>query len=275
MYILQEEGEGQMLNKMLEVENMSCGYGGTDIVKNISFTAGCGEKIAILGPNGCGKSTVLRSLSGIITHKGEIRLDGVEIGRLSRHELSEKVSLFSQISSVYYSYSVYDTVEMGRYQINSQKKSLSGIFGSESDKTDAIAVEKYLRSMGLWELRDRLITELSGGQLQRVMLARSFVQEPKLLLLDEPTNHLDISHQLALIEHLKTWTSESDDRLLIGVFHDLNLVPALFERVILINDGVILADGRTSEILKSDVISRAYGADILSCMRKNCEFWCD
>lgn len=264
-----------MLNKMLEVVNMSCGYGGTDIVKNISFTAGCGEKIAILGPNGCGKSTVLRSLSGIITHKGEIRLDGVEIGRLSRHELSEKVSLFSQISSVYYSYSVYDTVEMGRYQINSQKKSLSGIFGSESDKTDAIAVEKYLRSMGLWELRDRPITELSGGQLQRVMLARAFAQEPKLLLLDEPTNHLDISHQLALIEHLNKWTSESDDRLLIGVFHDLNLVPALFERVILINDGVILADGITSDILKSDIISQAYGADILNCMRKNCEFWCD
>lgn len=253
---------------MLEIKNMSCGYGGKDIVKNISFTVSDGEKLCILGPNGCGKTTVLRALSGMIPYSGSIKLRGKELKSLSRRKISEALAMLSQLSSANYSYSVYDAVLMGRYL---KQKGMSGIF--KSSASDKEAVDNCLKRLGLLKIRDKSVTELSGGQLQRVFLARALVQEPSVLILDEPTNHLDISYQLALINLINSWTAEKQNRTVIGVIHELNLCPELFDRAVLLSDGEIVLNGKTADVLKSGELSAVYGADIAGHMRKSGEFW--
>lgn len=250
---------------MLELTNLYCGYGGGDIVKDFCLAVGEGEKLCILGPNGCGKTTLLRAVSGMLSYKGSAKIDGREISSMSRRELSGKVALFSQISSVYFGYTVYDTVAMGRYLKQ------RGAF-SESKK-DAAATLECIERMGLSDIKDKPITELSGGQLQRTMLARVFNQEPQIILLDEPTNHLDISAQIALIRLIKEWAAEDKQRSVVGVIHEISLIPMLFERTVLMSGGEKLADGGTGQVLKSEELGKAYGADIKGFMQDCYEFW--
>ena len=187
---------------MLKVENLSCGYGTEDIISDISFTANSNEKLCIIGPNGCGKTTLLRALSGVLDYRGNIFINDFELRSLSRKDISRNIALMSQISSVYFSYTVYETVALGRYIHNSKR-----IFSEES-KDDKKIVDECIRAVGLTEMKDKLITELSGGQLQRVFLARVYAQDPEIILLDEPTNHLDLKNQIEFIEYLKLWSSK-------------------------------------------------------------------
>ncbi len=249
---------------MLDVNNLSCGYNGVDVVKNINFTLNPNERLCIIGPNGCGKSTLLKALSGLLDYRGSAKLDGFEISKLKRRELSQKVALFSQFSSVYFSYSVYDTVAMGRYL-----KSKS-IFGNTKD--DESAVMSCLEKLSILDIKDKPITELSGGQLQRVLLARVLAQDPDIILLDEPTNHLDIAHQRALLSIIDDF-SKQENKAVIGVIHDLSLTPMLFERAILMDNGELILDGDIRSVLKSNEISRAYNTDITSHMRESLKFW--
>lgn len=250
---------------MLELTNLSCGYGGTDIVKGFDMTLNKGEKLCILGPNGCGKTTLLRAVSGMLPYKGSARIDGQEISTLSRKELSGRVALFSQIPSVYFGYTVYDTVAMGRYL--KQK----GAF-SES-RGDREATTTCLERLGLADIKDSPITALSGGQLQRTMLARAFNQEPQIILLDEPTNHLDISAQISLIRLINQWAAEDRCRSVIGVVHEISLIPMLFERTVLMSGGERVLDGETAKVLKSPELARVYGADIKAFMQDCYEYW--
>jgi len=181
---------------MLSVENLSCGYDGVDVISNINFSVNYGEKLCIIGPNGCGKTTLLRAICNLMNYKGSVALDKKDISKMKRKEISSSIALMTQLTSIYFSYSVYETVALGRYLAFSKK-----IF-TEETKTDKEIILSSLENVGLIDIKDKPITELSGGQLQRVFLARVFVQEPKIILLDEPTNHLDLKHQLELIEHL-------------------------------------------------------------------------
>lgn len=250
---------------MLEITNLSCGYGSGDIVKSFGMTVHEGEKLCILGPNGCGKTTLLRAISGMLAYNGSAKINGQEISSMSRRELSGKVAMFSQISSVYFGYTVYDTVAMGRYL--KQK----GAF-SESRK-DSQATLSCLERLGLLSIKDKPITELSGGQLQRTMLARTFNQEPQIILLDEPTNHLDISAQISLIKLIKEWAAEDNRRSVVGVIHEISLIPMLFERTVLMSNGEKLADGDTAKVLKSSELATAYGADVAGFMQDCYKFW--
>lgn len=250
---------------MLELNNLSCGYGGEDIVKNLSLTVESGEKLCIIGPNGCGKTTLLRAISGIIPYKGSARLCGKEIKSLSRRELSQKTAMFSQISSMYFDYTVFDTVAMGRYLRSG--KALSG--GSDVREKTMF----YVKKLGLEEIAEKPVTQLSGGQLQRVLLARTLAQEPKLLILDEPTNHLDVSYQLSLMKMIDEWAGEDKERAVVGVVHDLNLVPRLFSRALLLESGRAVMDSDIQTVLKGSEISRVYGADIKTHMAENAAFW--
>ncbi len=250
---------------MLELNSLSCGYGFGDVVHDVSLKVKEGERLCVLGPNGCGKTTLLRALSGIIPYRGSARLFGKEIRDYSRRELSGYVALFSQISQVSFGYSVYDTVAMGRYL------KAKGAFGSSAD--DKTAVMGYIERLGLKDIMDKQVTELSGGQLQRVFLARTFVQEPKLILLDEPVNHLDISYQIALIDLIIDWVSMDGSRAVIGVIHELNLCPTIFERGLLMDGGRAVMDAGISDVLKSKQISAVYDVDVSGYMKKSFEFW--
>lgn len=251
---------------MLEVQNVCAGYGETEIVHNISFKLNKGENMCILGANGCGKTTFLRAIGNLIPFTGSVKLDGVEIRSMKRRVIAEKIALLSQISGTYFAYSVYDTVMLGRYQ------HIRRTFSDRPGKKDREMVEACLATVGLSDYASRKINELSGGQLQRVFLAKALAQDPQIILLDEPTNHLDVKHQVELIQYLKKWT-ESGDHAVIGVFHDITLALQLSDRILFMKDGEKKAFGPMEAIGSRALLQDVYGMDLAGYMDQEYENW--
>lgn len=250
---------------MLKVEHLSCGYGGSSVIRDVSFHVSEGERLCILGPNGSGKTTLLRALAGLLPYDGRIELAGSELRALSSHQRARRLALMSQLSQASFDYSVYETVMMGRYA-----HQRGGLLSAASE-ADHRSVEESLRLTGTWELRERLVTQLSGGQLQRVFLARTFAQEPRLILLDEPTNHLDLRYQVELIDSLRAWTSV-EGRSVVGVFHDINLALSFAQTVLLLSNGTVLAR-EAVEHLDTELFNGLYGMDVRNYMIQTYRRW--
>jgi iron complex transport system ATP-binding protein len=156
---------------------------------------------------------------------------------------------------------------MGRY---AHRKSVFGDLG-DADKN---AVEEALATLSLNDIRHKPINELSGGQLQRVFLARTLAQDPQIILLDEPTNHLDLKNQIALLDHLKTWVSnKKSGRAIVAVFHDLNLSLNFADTAALMSDGKITACGKPAGIFSSPALTSVYGMDVRQFMRESLKKW--
>ena len=252
---------------LLQLDAVSCGYDGVDVVHGVSLDIRPGENLCLLGPNGCGKTTLLRVACGLLpVSEGHVRLLGTDLRRLKQREIAREIALLSQISTVHFAYSVFETVMLGRYARLSR-----GPFDSP-DREDRQKVMDSLEAVELAALADRSIATLSGGQLQRVFLARTLAQEPRLILLDEPTNHLDLRHQVELVEHLLRWSSE-DGRCVLGVLHDIGLAARLAERLVLMRDGRIAADGNTGDILTGEALNAVYGVDVRAHMRSLMKLW--
>lgn len=250
---------------MLQVQGLSCGYGEVPVVNKISFEVEEGQRLCILGPNGCGKTTLLRGIMGILPAQGSVTVCGEALAGLSSREKAKRIALMSQMSSAYFSYTVYETVSLGRYA--HQKRS---VFSGESEE-DRRTVQESLERTGIWELRDRLITELSGGQMQRVFLAQIFAQNPQVILLDEPTNHLDLRYQVELVETLKDWVRK-EKRCVVGVLHDINLALSFADTVLLMDDGAVKAFGKAEDFDLS-LISETYRMDVPGYMRESLRRW--
>ena len=250
---------------MLKIENLYAGYNGADVIFDINFEVQKGKSLCVLGPNGCGKSTLLKSIARIIECRGSINMDGEDISVVPRKELAKKIALLNQNAQVFFPYTVYETVSMGRYAW------LQGMFKNLSAE-DKDIIEDVLKNMGIWDIKDRMIDELSGGTLQRVFLARALAQTPELILLDEPANHLDLKHQIELLSFLKSWVKENN-KSLIGVFHDLNMARQFGDMAIIMKNGKIAAGGDINEVLNGDVLNSTYGIDIRSFMKKSLEMW--
>ncbi|WP_330374797.1 ABC transporter ATP-binding protein [Paraclostridium sordellii] len=261
MYILAKERS----DIMLEVKNLYCGYDEIDIIKDINFKVEDGKNLCIVGPNGCGKSTLLKSIANIITYKGSITIDGMEVCNFSRKELAKKVGLMSQITQIYFPYTIYETVSLGRYAHS------KGVFNTIS-KSDKDIILDAIERVGLLDIKDKPINELSGGQLQRVFLARTFAQNPDIILLDEPTNHLDLKYQIELLEHLSKW-AKKNKKIVIGVLHDLNLVHYFSDAVCLLNNGEIVCYGKSEEVFNGEHLKNVYNIDIKEFMLKVLEKW--
>lgn len=249
---------------MLEINKLYSGYNGIDIIKDISVNINKGENLCIIGPNGCGKSTLLKTIANIIDYRGNIKIDNLEVSSLKRKELAKKIGLMSQISQIYFPYSVYDAVSIGRYAYN------DNLFGVSKKDKDIIL--DCIDKVGLIDYKDKMINELSGGQLQRVFLARVFAQDPDIILLDEPTNHLDLKHQIELLENLNKWTKENN-KVVIAVLHDLNLVQYIADNVLLLSDGMLIKYGKLNEVLNNDVLKQVYGLDIKEFMINILKKW--
>jgi len=256
---------------MLKVNELCAGYGASaikdcdDVIHNITFNVGMGECLCVLGPNGCGKSTMLKSIAGILDYRGSVLVDGGDISAVPRKELARKIALLGQNMQVFFPYTVYDTVSMGRYAWS------RGVLKNLSPEDKSI-INDTLKRLDLWDIKDRMIDELSGGTLQRVFLAKTMAQTPRLILLDEPANHLDLKHQIALLDYLKAWVKENGTSL-IGVFHDLNLSRYFGDTAILMNEGNLAAYGPIGEILNSEILDTVYGIDIRAFMRNSLEKW--
>ncbi|QJA09007.1 ABC transporter ATP-binding protein [Romboutsia sp. CE17] len=250
---------------MLKIKNLYSGYDDLDIIKDISIDVNKGENLFIIGPNGCGKSTLLKSIANVIDYRGNIKIDDKEVSSFDRKTLAKRVGLMSQISEIHFPYTVYDTVSLGRYPYT------KGFFSSLS-KEDIKIVLDNIEKVGLTKEKDKMITDLSGGQLQRVFLAKLFSQDPDIILLDEPTNHLDYKYQIELLEYVKIW-SKSKNKIVVGVLHDLNLVHNFADNVIMLDKGVIVSKGKTKEVLNGFKLKDVYDIDIKEFMLKALNKW--
>lgn len=251
---------------MLTLKNVSAGYNGFDVISDISLDVMEGENLCILGPNGCGKTTLIKTISGLIPHMGTIEIDGINISDMKRTEVAEKIAVMSQISTIYFSYTIYETVLLGRYL------HMKGRTFKEPSLRDREYADKCLKAVGLYSMKNKQISTLSGGQLQRVYLARTLAQEPNVILLDEPTNHLDLKHQAELVDFLRDWSKE-EGHTVIGVFHDLNLAMKLADNVLLLDKGKIAAYGKTKDVISSKLLSDVYEMDVAGYMVDSLKQW--
>jgi len=256
---------------MLEVKDLSAGYGGVaikdciDVIRNINLKADRGESLCILGPNGSGKSTLLKSIARIIDYRGCVLMNGEDISTVSRKELAKKIALLSQSTQVFFPFTVYETVSLGRY-------AYSQGFLKNLSAEDREVIQDILKKLDIWDNKDCMIDELSGGELQRVFLARTLAQNPELILLDEPSNHLDLKHQIELLKFLKTWVKENN-KTLISVFHDLNLARLFGDTAVVLNNGALAANGQIEDVLNGGILNDVYGIDIRGFMREALEKW--
>ncbi len=251
---------------MLTLKNVSAGYNGTDVISDISFNVCEGESLCILGPNGCGKTTLIKTIAGIIPHRGTIKINNTSISAMKRIDAAKKIAVMSQISNIYFSYTVYETVLLGRY-LHMKNRAFK-----EPTAKDKEYVEQCLKAVDLLGLKNKQINTLSGGQLQRVYLARTLAQEPSIILLDEPTNHLDLKNQAELIDFLKSW-SKQEGHTVIGVLHDLNLAMKLADKVLLLDNGKVAAYGKTGEVISSKIINNVYDMDVAEYMIDSMRHW--
>ena len=251
---------------MLELKNVCAGYDGVDVLHDISCAFPTGSCWCVLGSNGCGKTTLLRAMAGLIPHRGQVLLDGREIGGMKRRELAGRIAVMSQVNAVYFPYTVYDTVMLGRYQ-----HIRASLFGGPSPE-DRTTVERCLAFTGLSDMRRRRLDELSGGQRQRVFLAQALAQDPQTILLDEPTNHLDIKHQVELVDYLRDWSADGQHTV-VGVLHDVNLALRLSHNVLFMHEGRIVRAGNFLEIADARFLQSVYGLDLSSFMRQSLALW--
>ena len=232
---------------MLTIEDLSVKLGKKTIIQDLSLSMQTNQFVGIIGANGSGKSTLLKTIYKSLTpEEGKVFFDELDLLKISPKKLAQKMSVVGQFNELSFDFSVFQMVLLGR---TPHKKLL------ESDsKEDYAIVEQALHEMGLTEYRNESYLSLSGGEKQRVILARALAQQPEFLILDEPTNHLDIRYQLELMESVKN--------LKIGVLaalHDLDLAASYCDYLYAMKNGQILAAGKPEEVLTEALIEEIYG----------------
>lgn len=239
---------------VLEAKQLTLGYDGRRVVRDLHLLARPGGVLALAGPNGAGKTTLLRALARLLRpERGVVLLDGRDIRGLSSREMARRVGLVPQGELLDWPITVEQVVALGRAAHRGWFLPLS--------RSDQAALDWALAQTGLLPLRDRLVTTLSGGEQQRVLIARALAQEPNVLLLDEPTAHLDLRFQGAVLGLVRRLAHECGLAVVVSL-HDLNLVALYADRVALIADGELLAEGTPWEIFTVELLERAYGVPV-------------
>lgn len=234
----------------IETRDLSFAYQNRAVLRGVLFSVERGEMVGILGPNGSGKTTLLRILSAVLAGQGEVRLNGRNIATYGRRELSRLFAVVPQESRVNFPYTVGEIVAMGRATYHSP-------FALEGKK-DLEVVRTSLELTDSLALSQRYLHELSGGEKQRVIIARALAQEPEILLLDEPSAFLDLKHQVQIFELLRQLNRERG-LTIIAALHDVNLAALFFPRLAILRDGKIYRDGSPSEVLTEKTIEEVYG----------------
>ncbi|WP_176720593.1 ABC transporter ATP-binding protein [Brachyspira hampsonii] len=252
------------INKMVEVKNLSLSYSNKKkVLSNIYFDVNSNESLCIIGPNGCGKSTLLKSLCKIIDFdEGEILINNKNIKKIDAYKT---IAMMSQMSVIYFGYTAYDTIMMGRY--SSYKDKLLSV----PSKEDKEFVIYYMEKLKIMHLKDKLITELSGGELQRIFLARTLVQDPSIILMDEPTNHLDLNSQIELIYNLKEWV-KNGNRCIIAVLHDINAALNFADKLLILKNGSSMYFGNIDNF-DIRLLNDVYDINVIEYMTNSLKRW--
>lgn len=237
----------------IRIENLRYSYDerGRDILKGVDLHIKKGKFTGILGPNGCGKSTLLKNITGFLQRKeGDIFFEDVEDRVVTRKEMAKKVALVPQKSSLSSPISVEDFVMMGR--IPHLKSSWDGFRKEDREK-----VNDKLRDLKLEKFKNRVAMTLSGGEFQRVLLARALSQEPEILLLDEPTSALDLNHAVELLDQVRSIVLK-EGITGVAVLHDLNLAAMFCHELVIMGEGKVLYRGTPKEVLTENILLEVY-----------------
>ena len=234
---------------MLKVENITYGTKQKEILKGISLQVKQGEFVGVIGPNGSGKSTLLKNIYKMLTPKsGDILLDGKSRVKMSNRQMAERLAVVAQESEANFDFTVGEVVQMGRYP---RKRLMEA-----ANEQDREKVKESLQLVGMEDFLNRSFLTLSGGEKQRVLIARALAQETEMVILDEPTNHLDIGSQIKTLSLLK-----HSGKTVLTALHDLSLAARFCDRIYVLKDGENLCDGKPSELISSELVKTLYHID--------------
>ncbi len=237
----------------IEMRNVSLGYGHKLVLQDITLQVMPGEMVGLIGPNGSDKSTIIKPLSPIISpYSGKILLDGKDVSKIPRRDLARLLGVVPQMPLLPSAFTAFEIVLMGR-------NPHLGLFQYEGPRELAIAWQAMERT-ATHTLAERRINELSGGEIQCLLIARVLAQETKAILLDEPTANLDIGRQVEILDLIKNLCLENNLTVLAAL-HDLNLASQYCDRLFLINNGHIYAEGTPGEVITARNIKEVYGAE--------------
>ena len=240
----------------IEVKNLRFCYGARPVIGDVSFTAEKGELLAVLGPNGVGKSTLFRCLLGFLKPvSGEILVDGKELGAYSRRELAKKLAYIPQSHTPAFDHTVLDSVLMGM-------TAQLGVFEQPGQAQREKALQ-MLRALGMEKLADRGCMKISGGERQLMLLARALVQDASMLIMDEPTANLDYGNSCRVMERVKKLGQNG--YTIIFSTHDPNQAFSYATKVLALKDGGVMAVGAPEAVLTQAVLSRLYGIPVARC----------
>jgi len=234
----------------ITIKGLTFSYKSSKILDELDLLVGDSEVLSLVGPNGSGKTTLIKCIDRILTPMGSILLDDREIERLSRQEIARMIGYVPQSSSTPLATTVFDTVLMGRRPHISWRVS----------DYDLDQVADILELLHLDHLAMRDFSQLSGGQKQKVLIARALAQEPEVLLLDEPTSSLDMRHQLEVMETISSLVKEKRISAVMAI-HDLNLASRFSDKLVMLKGGKVYAAGSPDELINEGNISRIYGIE--------------
>lgn len=233
----------------LEINNLSFSYNGYPALDNVTLELGLGEVLGIVGPNGSGKSTLLKCMNKILkTEKNAVLIDGEDVRNMGLKELAKIMGYVPQNSRNVFPVTVFDVVLMGR----------KPYIQWSLDEKDEEIVARILEYLGIGKLAMRYFNELSGGEQQKVIIARALAQQPQIMLLDEPTSSLDIRYQLEILRMLRSLAQSKHCSIIISM-HDLNLASRFSDRLLLLKKGCIFAVGTPESVITEENIEAVYG----------------
>ena len=244
-----------MNKEVLKIQDLEVAYGDKKIINGLSFSVYEGEFIGVIGPNGTGKSTLVKAITDLIPKcSGAIRILDHENTSIPKKELAKLVAVVPQEFNIEYDFTNQDIVMMGRNPHIDRKHKKSS--------KDFEIVREAMEMTNTWHFKDALFNELSGGERQRVIVARAIAQQAKLILLDEPTSHLDLHHQLEIMELIHR-LKESSGITIVAILHDINLAARFSDRLILLNKGKVLVEGSPEKVIREEYLSQLYKMEMI------------
>ncbi len=239
---------------ILNVLNLSAGYGNGDIIKDISFSLEQGEFIAILGRNGSGKSTLIKALQGLLKNvRGTVEVGEKNAFTLTAQHMAKQIAYVPQISNLSFEFSVLEIIHMGRYVHQGRLEKTTSM--------DKDAIQDVMELTEIHHFRNKKIAHLSGGEQQRVFIARALAQDTPLLFLDEPSSHLDISYQVEIYRILKR-LQEEKGKTILTTEHNINLVIPYSQRLMFLKEGKIFAQGPPEKLITKSYIQDVFRTDV-------------
>ncbi len=235
---------------MINVKNVDAGYKGHPVLHDVSLHVAQEKFIGLIGPNGCGKTTLLRVISGVLEPtSGSVLLEGKDVRAMSRRRLGQNLAVLLQDVNVDMAFTVHQIASMGRWPHLSR-------LGFETRRDREIVLDA-LRTADITHLRDKPITSISGGERQRAFFAMCLAQQPRALLLDEPLSHLDIGHQLSMLSLIRQ-LNRAEGMTVLAVFHDLNIAAEFCDELAVLHEGRVEAVGPAANVITPGMLTKVY-----------------